>query len=780
MLTGVAETDLVPRWLPPELRGVTEQVPFPLVLDPAKTTNVHVAFRGEFQLNKSAVTQIRFLGAHWFRCWIDGEFLADGPARFHPSFPEFELREIELASGVHIFSAHVHHEGVTTRLLKGEEIPPFFSATIQTDGQTVPISWRCRRLDAYRQIAPRRSSLLGWSEQCDTRELPREWVYRGYEEDCEWCSPVEVPYDVSEARAVAIPAPSYQVLKQEVPAFAALDGCFSGYGTDVALGFLRRDLHATAEACSGRWWRFDLGRVMLGYLRVRFRAAPGAIIETGAAESLLHGRVFPWCYYSEGPTCFVNRYLATGDEQVVEWHSPMGARFVEVHCQAIDGIQPELNSVEFVERSFLPPSIANEFRCGDDEIQQVWGACVATMRSCAEDTLVDPVRERGQWTGDNMTVGIEVLAATTGELSIIERNARQIAQCAREDGLAAGLCPGTPGYFTSYATYWQSAIWRLLELGGDESLAVDLLPALHRNLRCFDQAFTSKGLCESLGDTFIDWGYTPSTDLPDLATLALLRRATKATIELDRRLESEHLNKSLRLMERIDTFLGEFVSLSPQSLGYHTTALFLAEQLFSSNDKSQAIEYLKSHIRDCFPMNLDAPRLLSPAERGDRFITPYFMHFVLPALIEEGETAFAVDVIRRCWGWSLKQGLTTIPEVFSEAWSHCHPWSCAPAWLLPRYGLGLCPSGVAATFDFRIPLLEIGSASGSVPIPGTRRRVRVEWTIEGDEVNYRIKTPVPLYLRDVSSVMPEPRTMVTTESEWRFPLPKCRPRVSSI
>lgn len=760
----MSATDLHAMWLAPEWRGVREVVPFPLRLDAAQTTNVHAAFRCEFVLEAPARVSIAFLGAHWFRCWLDGEYLADGPARFHPDHPEYDIHGVDLPEGRHVLAAHVLHEGVLTRLMAGDVIPPFIAASLCIDSHPIPIRWRCRRLEAYSQMAPRRSSLLGWSEQCDMRKLPTGWLGTAYSMDAAWHDPVAVDFDLSRSRELRLPVPTRDAIRPEPVASGWLEGSFSDYDIDVAVGFLRRRLEAAKDTANGRWWRYDLGRVMLGYARIRVRVASGATVETGIAETLLHGRVFPWCYYSEGPTCLVNRYIVAGDE-VIEWHSPIGGRYVEVHGQVRDGVAPDLVDFEFIQRSFLPSAMPGGFSCGDESLNRVWRACVDTIRSCAEDALVDPVRERGQWTGDNMTVGLEALATLWGDLRLVERNAGQIAQCAREDGLVAALCPGTVGHFTSYALFWQHAVWQLSQWGSSPEFIAELMPAVRRNFDLFDAALGIDGLDPKLGDTFIDWGYSPAADLPDLATLAMLRRATRAMIAMDAENGHEHLGRSRALLERIDSYAQRFGLEDPRRLGYHATALLLSEGLIPAGHRQAAITFMKEHIADCFPMNPTAPRLRSPAEHNPRLITPYFFQYVLPVLLDSGGEEFALDLIRRCWGWGLDQGMTTIPEVFSDGWSQCHVWSCAPAWIIPRYGLGLHPKGVGR-FQFRLPLTSLGHARGSVPIIGTDKAVTVEWEAVGSTMRYRLMTPLPINVEDATGLLPGSSQRVESCADW--------------
>ena len=77
----------------------------------------YVAFRGIFELTTIDEVEVRFLGASGFLIWLDGSYLAEGPARFIPAYPEYQSHRVRLSPGKHVLAAQVHYEGVATRLL---------------------------------------------------------------------------------------------------------------------------------------------------------------------------------------------------------------------------------------------------------------------------------------------------------------------------------------------------------------------------------------------------------------------------------------------------------------------------------------------------------------------------------------------------------------------------------------------------------------------------------------------------------------------------------------
>ena len=98
------------------------------------------AFRGVFMLAQPGTVTIRMLGASWFRVWINGDRLTDGPVRFESEHPEYEEQRIELSAGEHVISAQVHHVGLATRMLP--ELPPFFWCQIfEKEREVFPHWW---------------------------------------------------------------------------------------------------------------------------------------------------------------------------------------------------------------------------------------------------------------------------------------------------------------------------------------------------------------------------------------------------------------------------------------------------------------------------------------------------------------------------------------------------------------------------------------------------------------------------------------------------------------
>ncbi len=711
----------------------------------------YVAFRGTWEAAGAGEFEIRLLGASWFTAWLDGELFAEGPARFPVAFPEYQTSTASLPAGRHVLAVQVHHEGVPTRMLENQ--PPFLWCAVFVNGSEVPVRWKQSRIGGYAPRVRRVNPQLGWIEWCDTRQVP-DWQAPKYD-DTPWKPPVEV------ARKLGPLAPlSTEIVRAISRGLVAYDRgtlveTFGYEKDDPAARFFLRDLEAKEHPPQGVWRRYDLEAVCLFRPRFELSLPAGAIVEFAYSEALTRGRVAPWITLSAGDSCNLDHYVARGGKQVFFPCTPRGGRFLEVHVIA----PPEKVAFEkeaILERCYYGKP-KGAFVCGDALLERIWWVGAATHRACAEDALIDnPTRERGQWAGDVVSVGMDIAAAAFGDLRLCRRGLVQCAQCARADGLVAGMCPGQDVFLSTYAAQWVSACVHYWELTGDRTLLADLFPAAQKNIAAFEAQRTPEGLRDALGWGFVDWGYVRNPGPSDMAVnlhyLAALRdmvRWCAALGETKRGEEYERL--AATVAETIGTYFAETLADDGGGwlpVGFHRAALGLRLGFFKGTEERACIGFLKAHILRCFPNDQTAPRLSDPAADNPRLVTPYFAHFVFGPLFERGEADFVLAQYRACWGWALGDDRTTWLEVFDTRWSHCHQWAGCPTWQLSRYVLGLeprCDRGERCLVLALAPG-SLRQAKGRVPIPGTGEAVDVAWQRTPEGLRYRLEAPVEIKL----------------------------------
>jgi len=732
------------------------------------TPDTYSLFRGRFKLPAAVEVELRVVGAAWYRAWLDGKSLLEGPLRYALDRPEYQIERVSLSAGEHCLAFHVHHIGVETRILK--DTPPYlWCQAFDADGQSVEIQWRCLALDSQASTARRINPQLGWIECRDTRRDPVAWEGVDFD-DSSWDAPV------ADASPLTDPTPadldSVRSFPHTLQAIATgpLATTF-GYPTDEpAYVFHSRDRKCGTLPAKGCWRRYDLGRIRLGCPRFRLELPAGAIVEFALAEALTEDRVSPFINLSGGPSSNLDRFIARGGEQTIYPLTPKGGRFLEIHV--VNAVEGEVRFLEeeFVERCYHAPSEA-AFSCGDAVLEKIWMAGVETYRACAEDALTDnPTRERGQWVGDVAAVGMEIASVGYHDLRLCKRAIIQSALCPREDGLVAGMSPGGCIYLPTYAFQWAVAAVGYYRHTGDRTLLEEMWEPALRNAAAIRAFWHADGLHNVAGWNFVDWGYreeSPVDPACNLHYLWCLRSMAKWARHLDQDAATFDAQA-----DELTTLLAGLIAhrLTTDgwpALGYHCVALAMRLGLIS--DESGALAYLESHIKNCFPNDPTAPRNDDPAAANPRLITPYFAHYVMPLFIERGRMDFALDQFRHCWGdYMLSGDETTLVEVFDRRWSHCHQWSGCPTWQLTRYLLGLHPrfDEGAACFAFRLEPGSLTHAAGRIPHP-CGGWIEIAWSRSRAEIDYQISTPAPVHLQFPDGS----RQTITESASLRLPIP---------
>ncbi|MFM1851696.1 MAG: hypothetical protein RIS54_1380 [Verrucomicrobiota bacterium] len=762
----------LPRMVPAPLS------PFWCSDDSASAPERHIAFRGTFELPAAGTVSFRLLGVSWFQVWLDGQSLTEGPARFTRAHPEYQTVTARLPAGRHVLAVQVNHTEASTRILK--PIAPFLAGDATVADQPVALAWRCLPLNAYIGGVRRVNPQLGFIEWCDMRELPLDWTTVSFDDDA-WAQPIAATPDLGPVTPLTIANPRSLTLTPQLLAEGTLIERFGYERDDVPARFFLRDLGPRDLPPQGVWRRYDLGRVRLARPNLSIEAPAGAVVEFAYAESLIDGRVPPWINLSAGDSCNLDHYIARGGKQTFCPLTPRGGRFIEVHVLAPPD-QVAFHEATVIERAYYGDAAGN-VATGDKLLDRIWTVGVETHRACAEDAITDnPTRERGQWAGDVVTVGMDIAAAAFNDLRLCRRSLVQCAQCARDDGMVAGLCPGGAAFLTTYAAQWINACLHYWELTGDRSILVELLPAAQRNLSAFAAKWTDAGLPDDLGWGFVDWGYVrnpgPSDMGVNLHYFAALQAMVRWCTELgETALAADAATRADEVQRVLTTyFTGELATGGDAwtRLGYHRTALGLRLG-FLDDVAAAARDFLQRHMLNCFPNRSDAPRLSDPAANHPQLITPYFGHYALPELIRHGGMDFVLDQYRTCWGWALGDGRTTWLEVFDPRWSHCHQWAGCPTWQLSRWLLGLRARYDRGEHHFDVELAtgSLPAVSGAVPLPGRADAIQVAWTKSNDQLHFTLQSPVPLTLHLPDSLG---GGTVTTTGNYRadWPVAACR------
>jgi hypothetical protein len=136
----------------------------------------------------------------------------------------------------------------------------------------------------------------------------------------------------------------------------------------------------------------------------------------------------------------------------------------------------------------------------------------------------------------------------------------------------------------------------------------------------------------------------------------------------------------------------------------------------------------------------------SPPDGFVKAGSPFFMFFLLEALVHEGRFEEMIDTIRGYWGKQIDAGATTFWEMYHDGAprltrSHCHGWSAAPTYFLSQQVLGVQPLEPGYAKVRIAP--QIGTLKwvrGRVPTP--RGVIECSWKREGKTFELAVDIPV--------------------------------------
>ncbi len=695
------------------------------VSNPTRQSDLHVLFVSTVDTGAGLYT-FDIASSGNFQLIIDGEVKVRGPVRFSSHFPEFYSENFSLSKGVHTISIFAHGEFLKTRTMA--PLPNFVWMRLSKNSVPISLHWRAQEILEYAATGLRISALLGWVE----------WLEEPRRDQVTWkeVGPVDAlleltgPLTQSELRIPQLPI----VIPNEM-ARGTFRETFTGYKyDDLASQYLLADLNPDPhDDADGIWVRYDLGKIRIGYFSVVIESEFGAEVKIAYAERMTpHGEISPVVPLSAGATRMIQHFAAAAGKTKIEPFQSMGAKFIEIRVTTKGKVK--VSNQEFLERDFLGEPLGF-LTTSDPVLNKIWQVGVETLRSSAEDALVDSIRERAEWVGDVVTSALNILTAGWGDYTLVKRAILHAAASAREDGIVAGSGPGELIYLGTYAAMWTTACLQIAIEEGDTAILYEFEESARANIEGLSKLINKDG-SHDLPWSFVDWGYRPPENHADLAMLSHFIKALSSWMQwLELIGKSDERKAWQGKYDEMCAFVSENLQAFPAKYHAYTLA---ARNAITSNEIAAPI--IKDFISAGFPYNQSAKRLRDPLNVVEGAITPYFTNYSMPVLIDSGDGISAADIWRTNWGWMLEKGATTWWEVFDDRWSHCHYWSGAPTWQLSRYGLGLHPqlNSEGSSVVLRVNSFGLTRMKGRIHIP-IAKWVDVEWKhVSDEEISYSI------------------------------------------
>lgn len=742
----------------------------------AQARNAYAFFRREFITGSAGTLSLDITADSVYWLHVDDQFIARGPARAPLSHYLFDSFRLELPPGTHAVAVLVHHVGeVNACMMLGR--PGLLAEVIwhpQVGGDATDLStsaaWRCLPAAAWRADLPCTMSHFGFWEECDLRRLPAAWTAAAAAAEC-WRAAVEVgtPPCLPWMRLLPrdIPMPEYR----PVPVAAVTGGGTWQAGAADAGGILAKTVAARRRACvsapplrlpyplatgAGHWVTVDFGRTVSGYVEFEVEgAADGQCVDLSYDEIVAAdgGSVNPERSYAH----LSDRFLLQAGNNRVRTRHPRGFRYVMFDF-APAGPGARLTRVGAVEETY-PFLRHGRFQAALPDLAAFYHRAVETVRICTTDAFTDcPARERVQWMEDLYMHALTAMYAC-GDTAMARHALFQAAQGALPDGRINGFFPSerTNCAFASSSLMWLALLADYRAFCGAENDVRRLLPTARRLLDLMGTLQDADGLLTRWpAGQFWDWAPIEGDGcllLTNAFFLWCVERlghdellAQAVPPAMAKGLTAARVAAHARFWGPADGFYRDAIrpdgTLSPLRSQQANLAAVLAGICPAAE-------------RTALLRRLIDPANLGPVPVGEQSLreemraaltqvipvgTLWFGQWLCRALFEQGLHGEALAQMQGLWGGY--GSLATFPEtrIRHGNTGHCHGWASGPAYLLPRYVLGLAPAAPGwAVAAFSPCPGGLAWAEGAVRTP--RGELAVGWRREGDGVALEVAAP---------------------------------------
>lgn len=484
----------------------------------------------------------------------------------------------------------------------------------------------------------------------------------------------------------------------------------------------------------------DFGDELIGYHQFEIDAPAGTILDNQNFEFIQRDGRFN---LAEGMNNSF-RYICREGPQRYRTFVRRGFRYCWLVLRNFD--RPvRIRSVRAIFSTY-PVDGQGEFSSSDLLLERTWHSGARTLRCCAEDAYTDcPTYEQTHWVGDARNEALVDLLAN-GDSRLSRHCWIQAARSLDRSPLVECHVPsGWPCILTAWSLLWMRWAQEHYLLTGDEKLAAEMLRFIERNVCGLEQHINSNDLLEIEAWNMLDWAPmdTPNEGIVThqncLSVLALRQVA-----DLAGRLKQKGRRQRWEaLADRMTAAINDH--LWSEERGAYLDCIHAdGSRSEVLSQQTHTIAYLSGVAREeraerCIGAVIDPPEDFVAAG------SPFFMFFALEAMALAGRHEELLGTIREYWRPQVEAGATTFweaywPEKDRKTRSHCHAWSAAPTYFLPREILGVKPlePGYARVRIAPHPC-DLRWAHGRVPTP--RGVVECRW--EQDTQKFRLDLRLP-------------------------------------
>ncbi|HYG75019.1 MAG TPA: alpha-L-rhamnosidase C-terminal domain-containing protein [Planctomycetota bacterium] len=769
--------------------------------------NQHIFFRKRFELAQVPASVVLKITADTRYClYVNGEGAFRGPARSFPhaiACDEIDIAPL-LKPGPNVLAVHVLSFGVSTGIsVFRDRAGLYVQCEIPAGSGVLELetnhTWRFSEAPLYRRQVSRSASQLGYQEHLDyTRDSfvgeggKPDWRHADFD-DSAWQKPHllgiagVLPWRALRPRGIPALESALRLPLRITGQWEGADRLATASteeSCDVACtaalekrtpasriwfdnaDSLRETPHAKVQivptpAGQASALVIDFGETRFGYPVLKIDGAHGGeifdlIYDERLGESGIditrpcNGQAAAY-EYSLG-----DRLTCRAGANTLETLQPRGFRYLMLIARNVR--KPVTLSRLALHEVTYPVAERGSFACSDKLLNTIWATGVRTLRHCMADAYMDcPKTQEQGWASARIAGMVSFYAL--GDTALYRAGLQLMAQSSVyvPDGLLMGVNPSERPdcVMLDYCLHWIASLWEYYLFTGDISVLKEHRGTLEKVLSFFSIHAGERGLLGPTTNYSIFLDNAPGLDRGNLsATFNLLYlQALRAAAQIgnalgDSGLASHCSRNAVALADRImmvfsssrRSLLVETVDMRTGEPGdlvsQHATALAVLEGVLGRRDYDRT-----GAVADVVKDFLPAPGVeiaLGPV-RANLF----FRGYVHEALSMLGHGRYALEDIRRTWGYMLDQGATTWWErlPMRPGSSRCQAWSSHPTTFLSRHVLGLAPLEPGwKAFRVSPQAFDLTHAEGKVPTPHGEISVRWEKQ-DGNRIKLELTAP---------------------------------------
>lgn len=639
-----------------------------------------------------------------YKLWVNGAFVARGPARCYPQFQSVDEFDVtaHLRPGNNVLAVQVYQPGYSHFAYVHRATAGLLAKLTLQNGTVIvtDTKWRVKRDDSFDPLVPRVSI---YGSGVEARDLARDedWPSPGYDdsgwESARLVAPLggypwtgtqarELPYLIERGVPMMLLETMIGPAGPEADAHLALRSGWAGAQPKHFPPDEQDWFSLSLKEGESAYWLYDLGRDHIGQGWAEIEGAVGGeSLSISYHEKIRDGKLVISDPHTYCRVRLTDSFRLRAGSQVAETFSLRGGRYLVFQLTGpTQGIRVRWH----MRSSEYPLNVTRPLELADPELAAIVTLCEDTMRACLQDAFIDSTwRESSQWTGDALPHAL-ILYAMSGDVGPLRRVIEMAAQDPYPDGILPSVLPAEAHAYAvvDYNFMWVELLHLHHGLVADTEFLRAMWHTLERMIDRFDMDRNADGLVTSPSGRrlFLDWSAQSRAEpsaVYNLHYLLALQRADELACVLGELEAHERWSTRARALTsaaRAKFWRGGHWRDDPAGSTFSQLAAALAVLTGASTD-----EEASGLLGAIAARSLDEDD--APTRHKMTLASPFMHHYLFEALRYGDRNDVVVEIIRRRWGRWTRAGYPTTWENWNVDFpdgSQCHAFSAHPRWHL--------------------------------------------------------------------------------------------------